>query len=176
MVLATEVQPLIFSFFVIDSQSNLRSREVEIDFRVRIRLENDSAGRKDFCLLKIEVLDTGDDARDFRTIVPKVGVSEQTSGEPPAFADAVFKVGEQSHLEVRVDADAVIGFCYEASVPEDVEQSRREVASDVSRSVDEMDAGAEVGLQAFLASVEVEVPGRGVAGQTEEADSVVTVT
>ena len=73
--------------------------------------------------------------------------------EPPNFADTVFEVGDQACLEIGIDAESVVSLGFEASIPDDGEQSRRHVAADASRSVNEMDACSEVGLQPEASSM-----------------------
>ncbi len=176
MVFASEVQPLVAAFFLVNSEADLRSREVKIDFCVRVWLEDDPASRQDFGLLEIQVFETSDDTSDFIAAAPKVCVGQNPPRKSPTFSNAVFEVGEEAHLKIGINTETVVGFCLEASVPEDVEQARRQVTPGVTRSVDKMNAGAEVDFESLLVAVQVKFPRRSVTRQTEEADPVGAVS
>jgi hypothetical protein len=98
-------------------------------------------------LFQIEVRESDDDSSDFRVTMLNVAVRHYASWEPPTFADTVFEVDDQACLKIGIDAKSVASRGFEASIPDDGEQSRRHVATDASGSVDEMDACSEVSLQ-----------------------------
>ena len=55
---------MVVDVVLVDAEPDLRSREVEIQTRVVVRFEDETAGRQNFGLLQIEVLDAGDEPPD----------------------------------------------------------------------------------------------------------------